>query len=418
MTESKYPMLAVADALAIVLRETTPLPALAVPLAAARGRVLADPIHAADALPPFRASVKDGYAVVAADGPGSYPVIGEVTAGREAGFTLTPGHVAYITTGAPLPPGADAVVMVEESKQLPTINGQPHVRIGAAVKAGDDVRPVGFDVAAGQEVLAGGTRLGAAEIGLLATVGAVTVRVHPAPRVAILSTGDELVEAGAPLGPGQIRDSNRPTLAAAVEAAGGAVLDLGIAGDTLAAIETALARGLAEADVLLTSGGVSMGNLDLIKPLLDRLGHVHFGRLRMKPGKPCTFATAEVAGRTRLIFGLPGNPVSSLVTFYLLGVPALRKLAGRPDPELTRVQVCLSAPLQLDAYRPEYHRATIHWDRSLHDGRGGLLAASTGMQASSRLLNMRSANALLELPQGDGVLDAGTTVSALLIDEI
>ncbi len=161
---------------------------------------------------------------------------------------------------------------------------------------------------------------------------------------------------------------------------------------------------LAEADMLLTSGGVSMGNLDLIKPLLDRLGRVHFGRLRMKPGKPCTFATVEVAGRHRLVFGLPGNPVSSLVTFYLLGVPALRKLAGRPDPELTRVQVCLSEPLRLDAYRPEYHRATIHWDRSLHDGRGGLLAASTGNQASSRLLSMRSANALLELPQGDGVL--------------
>ncbi len=418
MTESNYPMLAVADALAIVLRETTPLPAVPVPLSAARGRILADAVHAADALPPFRASVKDGYAVVAADGPGSYPVIGEVTAGREAAFTVSPGSVAYITTGAPLPPGADAVVMVEETEQLPAVNRQPHVRIGVAVRPGDDVRPVGFDVAAGQEVLAAGTRLGAAEIGLLATVGAATVRVHPAPRVAILSTGDELVEAGVPLGAGQIRDSNRPTLAAAVEAAGGTVLDLGIAGDTPAAIEAALARGLAEADVLLTSGGVSMGNLDLIKPLLDRLGHVHFGRLRMKPGKPCTFATAEVAGRTRLVFGLPGNPVSSLVTFYLLGVPALRKLAGRPEPGLTRVEVCLSEPLRLDAYRPEYHRATIRWDASLHDGRGGLLAVSTGMQASSRLLSMRSANALLELPQGEGVLDAGATVTALLIDEI
>ncbi|MCB0054407.1 MAG: hypothetical protein KDE24_33220, partial [Caldilinea sp.] len=161
------------------------------------------------------------------------------------------------------------------------------------------------------------------------------------------------------LNAGQIRDSNRPTLAAAVEAAGGIVVDLGIAGDTQPAIEAALARGLAEADVLLTSGGVSMGNLDLIKPLLDRLGQVHFGRLRMKPGKPCTFATVEAGGRKRLLFGLPGNPVSSLVTFYLLGVPALRKLAGRPEPSLTRVQVCLSEPLRLDAYRPEYHRATV-----------------------------------------------------------
>ena len=161
-----------------------------------------------------------------------------------------------------------------------------------------------------------------------------------------------------------------------------------------------------------------MGNRDLIKPLLDRLGHVHFGRLRMKPGKPCTFATVAAGGRKRLIFGLPGNPVSSLVTFYLLGAPALRKLAGRPDPMLTRVQVCLSEPLRLDPYRPEYHRATVRWENTLYDGRGGLLAVSTGMQASSRLLSMRSANALLELPQGSGVLEAGSTVTALLIDEI
>lgn len=418
MTESNYPMLAVADALAIVLRQTTALPASNVPLSSARGRVLAEDVTAPDPLPPFAASVKDGYAVIAADGPGIYPVIGEVTAGRLADFAVTPGSVAYITTGAPLPRGADAVVMVEETESLPAADGRTNVRINSAVRPGDDVRPVGFDVAAGQQVLAAGTRLGAAEIGLLATVGAATVSVHPAPRVAILSTGDELVEAGTPPGAGQIRDSNRPTLAAAVEAAGGIVVDLGIAGDTQGAIEAALARGLAEADVLLTSGGVSMGNLDLIKPLLDRLGHVHFGRLRMKPGKPCTFATVEEGGRKRLLFGLPGNPVSSLVTFYLLGVPALRKLAGRLEPTLSRVQVCLSGPLRLDAYRPEYHRATVRWEPSLHDGRGGLLAVSTGMQASSRLLSMRSANALLELPQGDGTLETGATVTALLIDEI
>ena len=418
MTESNYPMLAVADALAIVLRETIALPASHVPLGSARGRVLAEDVTAPDPLPPFPASVKDGYAVVAADGPGIYPVIGEVTAGRMADFAMAPGSVAYITTGAPLPRGADAVVMVEETESLPAAGGRTIVRINSAVRPGDDVRPVGFDVAAGQQVLAAGTRLGAAEIGLLATVGAATVSVHPAPRVAILSTGDELVEVGTLLNAGQIRDSNRPTLAAAVEAAGGIVVDLGIAGDTQPAIEAALARGLAEADVLLTSGGVSMGNLDLIKPLLDRLGQVHFGRLRMKPGKPCTFATVEAGGRKRLLFGLPGNPVSSLVTFYLLGVPALRKLAGRPEPGLTRVQVCLSEPLRLDAYRPEYHRATVRWEPSLHDGRGGLLAVSTGMQASSRLLSMRSANALLELPQGDGVLEVGATATALLIDEI
>jgi len=419
MTESNDPMLAVADALAIVLRETIPLPASTVPIHAARGLVLAEDVAAPDALPPFPASVKDGYAVVAADGPGTYPVIGEVTAGRMADFVVTPGTLAYITTGAPLPPGANAVVMVEKTEILPAIDGrQLRVRIGAAVQPGDDVRPVGYDVAAGQKILAAGTCLGAAEIGLLAAVGAARVNVHPPPRVAILSTGDELVEAGTPLNPGQIRDSNRSALAAAVAAAGGLVVDLGIVGDTRAAIEETVARGLTEADVLITSGGVSKGNRDLIKPLLDRLGHVHFGWLHMKPGKPCTFATMDTDGRKRLLFGLPGNPASSLVAFYLLGTPALRKLAGRPKPMLTRVQVCLDEPLPLDADRPEYHRATVRWENALHGGRGGLLAVSTGMQASSRLLSMRSANALLELPQGRGVLEAGSAVTALLIDEI
>jgi gephyrin len=157
--------------------------------------------------------------------------------------------------------------------------------------------------------------------------------------------------------------------------------------------------------------------LDLVKPLLEGRGQVHFGRIRMKPGKPVTFATVEVAGRRRLVFGLPGNPVSSLVTFYLLAVPAIRKLAGWPDPHLRRVQAVLDQPLPLDAYRPEYHRATLRWDAALHDGRGGYRAVSTGSQASSRLLSLRTANALLELPQAEGTLPAGSVVSALWIGD-
>ena len=412
-------MLAVETALAIVLEQAAPLAPIRTPIAAARGRILAEAVNATAPLPPFPASVKDGYAVVAGDGPGAYPVIGAVTAGRVADFTVQPGTVAYITTGAPLPPGADAVVMVEETETIDaTDGGQRLVQIRATVKPGADVRPIGFDVAVGQEVLPAGTLLGAAELGLLATIGVAQVNVHPAPRVAILSSGDELVETGTPLGPGQIYDSNRRTLIAAVEALGGGVVDLGIAGDSATALAAAVERGLAEADILLTSGGVSMGDLDLLKPLLDHIGVVHFGRLRMKPGKPCTFATVERDGRQKLIFALPGNPVSSLVTFYLLAAPALRKLAGWRNPQLTRVQVCLSQPLRLDPYRPEYHRATVRWESSLHEGRGGLLADSTGNQASSRLLSMRSANALLELPQGEGMLEAGATVTALLIGDV
>jgi gephyrin len=416
MPESTYPMLPVADALALVLAQASPLPPVTVTLAAAQGRILAADILAQDALPPFPASVKDGYAVVAADGPGVYPVVGAATAGHMPTFTVTPGTVAYITTGAPLPAGADAVVMVEETEPLD--GDPPRVHIRARVQPHADVRPIGYDVAVGARVLPAGTRLGPAEIGILATVGQVEAPVYPQPKVALLSTGDELVDPGQPLRPGQIRDSNRATLRAVVAAAGGAPVDLGIARDDRADLDTRIRAGLTTADMLVTSGGVSMGELDYVKKLLETAGVVHFGRLRMKPGKPLTFATVEAGGRSRLVFGLPGNPVSSLVTFYLLGVPALRKLAGWPDPHLRRITVALAQPLPLDPHRPEYHRAILEWDVQAEGGRGGLVAHSTGNQASSRLLSMRSANALLELPQGEGVLPAGAAVSALLIGEL
>jgi len=340
-------------------------------------------------------------------------MIGESTAGRAPDFILLPGAVAYITTGAPLPPGADAVVMVEEVEQLP--GSPPIIRIRRAVSAGADVRPVGYDVALGEVLLPAGVQLGAAEIGLCATAGAVHVTVYPRPVVAILSTGDELVDGSAPLAPGQIRDSNRATLKAAAEAAGARVIDLGIVRDEQAALAATMSDGLAQAQMVLTSGGVSMGTLDFVKPLLAERGHVHFGRLNMKPGKPCMFATVDTPAGRRLVFGLPGNPVSSLVTFYLLGVPALRKLAGHPQPALARVQAHLAQPLALDPQRPEYHRARLVWENE-RDGAGGrYLAFSTGNQASSRLLSMKGANALLELPQSNETLPAGATVSALII---
>ncbi|MCB0128828.1 MAG: hypothetical protein KDE58_41465, partial [Caldilineaceae bacterium] len=360
-TESPYPMLAVDDALGRVLAEVAALPAQVTSLADAVGLFLTEAICAAEPLPPFRASVKDGYAVVAADGPGEYPIAEAVTAGRPAAARLQPGHVAYITTGAPVPDGADAVVMVEETRPLGERVGRRFVRIDRQVAPGDDIRPIGYDIAEGQEVLAAGNRLDSAEIGLLATVGVIQVPVHPRPRVAILSTGDELVEPNQKPGPGQIRDSNRAMLAAAVVAAGGEPVDLGIAADQPQSLRQQLLAGFAAGDILLTSGGVSMGELDLIKPILEAVGTVHFGRILMKPGKPLTFATVPVATKPRptLVFGLPGNPVSSLVTFQLFVVPTIRKLAGWPDPHLRRVQAVLTQPLRLDPARPEYHRATL-----------------------------------------------------------
>ncbi|MBK8045785.1 MAG: molybdopterin molybdotransferase MoeA [Anaerolineales bacterium] len=416
--EPTPPMLPVAEALAIVLGQIAPLAGESVSLPDAIGRVLAAAVVASDPLPPFAASVKDGYAVVASDGPGDYRIVGEATAGHVPNFVIRPGEVAYITTGAPMPTGADAVVMVEESELLPLQAGAPRVRIHTGVKPGADVRPIGYDVTAGETVLPAGIRLGPAEIGVIATVGRAQVQVHRQPVVAVLSTGDELADLQRPAGPGQIRDSNRYALAAAVRAVGANVVDLGIAPDDAGMLEEYVLRGLNVADVLLTSGGVSMGDRDYMKPLFRKLGEVHFERLWMKPGKPMTFATAEVAGRRRLIFGLPGNPVSSLVTFYLLGVPALRKLAGARDPHWHRVQATLAQPLALDGYRPEYHRAMLRWSQELHGGLGGVLATSTGNQASSRILSLRSANGLLELPHGEGVLPAGATVTALLIGEL
>ena len=413
-TRSPYSMLSVEDALNVTLTQARlPAPERR-PLSKVRGAILAADIAAQEPLPPFPASTKDGYAVVAADGPGDYALIGEVSAGALADFAVEPGTVAYITTGAPLPEGADAVVMIEETERLETDADPPLVRIRQQVQSGDDVRPVGVDVKAGQRVLAAGERLDPAEIGLLATAGIVDVPVYPRPKVAVLSTGDELVEPGEPPGPGQIRDSNRAMLLAAIGAVGGEPVDLGISGDTQEALEARVEQGLEQADILLTSGGVSMGDLDLVKPLLEHAGTVHYGRVRMKPGKPVTFATADVEQGRRLVFGLPGNPVSSLVTFYLFVVPALRKMAGWPDPRLRQVQARLAQPLPLDAFRPEYHRATLSWDSD----QACFVAASTGSQASSRLLSMRTANALLALPQREGVMAAGEAVDAFLIGEL
>lgn len=391
----------VEEALRRVLDATPTLPPARVPLTEAYGLVLAEPLVAEEDLPPFPAATMDGYAVVAADGPGWRELIGEQLAGYVADLTVRPGTVARITTGSPLPPGADAVVMVERTRE---VDGRVEIQ-QERIEPGLNVRPVGVDMARGQQVLAAGTAIGPAETGLLASLGQADVLVHPRPRVAVLSTGDELVEPWERPGPGQIRDANRYALSCALAELRVPVVRSAIAVDEVDATRARLAEALAAADVLLTSGGVSMGQLDLVKVLLDELAEVRFGRIFMKPGKPLHFA---VTPERKLVFGLPGNPVSALVGMEIFVRPALLQLAGRPHPVRPRLAVALAHPIT-PGDRPEFQRAVV---RQGADGR--LVAATTGAQASSRLASLVGANALLALPARRAPFEAGEQVEAIL----
>nr|XP_027105046.1 molybdopterin biosynthesis protein CNX1-like isoform X1 [Coffea arabica] len=421
-------MISVDEALQIVLSQSQKLPPITVPLKDALGKILAEDIHAPDPLPPYPASVKDGYAVVASDGPGEYPVITESRAGNDGfGVTVTSGTVAYVTTGGPIPDGADAVVQVEDTELLENAAAEPkRVRILKQINPGVDIRPVGFDITKGDLVLKSGEHLDAAEIGLLATVGVMMVKVYPAPTIAVLSTGDELVEPTvACLTRGQIRDSNRAMVIAAASQQQCKVIDLGIACDDKAKIDSALESAVsAGADLIITSGGVSMGDRDYVKPLLQKRGKIYFDKVRMKPGKPLTFAemvhgpTDDMRSNKVLAFGLPGNPVSALVCFNLFVIPAIRRLSGWANPQLPRVHARLKQSIKTDPIRPEFHRAIISWELDNANGSPGFAADSTGTQMSSRLMSMKSANALLELPASGKLMPVGTFVSAIVISDI
>ncbi|MGB0389029.1 MAG: gephyrin-like molybdotransferase Glp [Ardenticatenaceae bacterium] len=404
MRESPYPMISVDEALRRVMANVAGLPVVTRRFDEALGWVLAEDVMAADPLPPFRASTVDGFAVVAADGAGERELIGEQFAGYDAQLQLQPGQAARITTGAPVPNGADAVMMVEWS-----IEEAERVRFTREVKSGDFIRPIGSDIAQGQTILKAGTQLGAPEIGLLATVGATSVSVHRRPVVGVMSTGDELVDPEQTPGPGQIRDSNRFSLIACLREAGAEALDLGIAPDSREALRDFMQAGVARCDALLTSGGVSMGELDLVKPLLEELGTVHFGRVNTKPGKPVTFATLDGTP----FFAMPGNPVSSLVSFEVFVRPALRKMSGLPQPKWhrPRVPAILAHKTRHTAARTEFQRATIHFNPSARH----FYANTTGSQQSSRLLSMVGANALIILPHGKADFQAGEQVEAMII---
>jgi molybdenum cofactor synthesis domain-containing protein len=388
-------------ALDIVLKHVHPLSPQRVSTFEALGLVLAQEVIAQEDLPPFPCSAKDGFAVIASDTTNPRRLIGEQTAGYVADLRVEEGTCVRITTGAPLPPGADAVIMVEYTQEA---NGM--ITLQRQVAPGADVRPVGQDLARGQRVLEAGMSIGPQEIGLLAGLGCTAIEAYPPPRVAVLSTGNEIVEPDAQPGPGQIRDSNRYALMAAIQRAGAQPVSLGIGGDKTDELWSKMAEGLATCDALITSGGVSMGKMDLLKPLLERRGRVHFGRVNMKPGKPLTFATVD----GKPVFALPGFPVSSLVSFELFVRPALLKMRGQHRILRPRVPVTLADTLYGDAGRPEFHR--VHLWRE----QGTFLARTTGLQTSGRLLSMVGANGLLVLPQRDEPFTAGETVTAILLD--
>ncbi|HZQ28719.1 MAG TPA: gephyrin-like molybdotransferase Glp, partial [Acidimicrobiales bacterium] len=360
-------------------------------------------------VPPFANTAMDGFAVHAADTPGTLTIVGTLPAGAEPTLAVGDGEAIRIMTGAPIPAGADAVVMVEQTS---TADDGTTVVIEATAEPGDHVRPAGEDVPAGAEVFPAGTVLGPGHLGVLASVGAVDVAVYRRPRVGVLSTGDELVDDDRPLRPGQIRDANRHTLLALLSQAGYDAVDLGIAPDDESAITAAFEQGLSSCDALITSGGVSVGDFDYVKVVLDKLSGggdaMRWMQIAIKPAKPLAFGVVDGVP----VFGLPGNPVSSMVSFELFARPGLRQMQGHPRPVPPTVAAIAGQDLRR---RPD---GKLHFVRVVAspppDGSGGLEVRSSGGQASNLLRSMALANALAVLPDGDGVAE-GERVDVLLL---
>ena len=419
MRASAYPLVEVDAAAALVLERTPVLGVERVALAHCVDRVLAEDLVAPSSLPAFPSSAVDGYAVRAADAGKPLRVLGESAAGRPFAGRVEPGTAARILTGGALPDGADCVVMVEDVE----LEGEV-VTTPTPLRAGSNFHAPGADLRAGELVVAAGTQLGAAEIGLAAALGFPRLPVRRRPRVALMSTGDELVEVGEKPGRGQIVDSNRWALLAALREAGAEIRGLGIAPDEPEPLRKLVVDALREVDVLVTSGGVSVGTHDLVKPLLESLGEVHVGRVKLKPGKPFTFATIPanaplpsplppggegVAGREKLAFGLPGFPVSSLVTFEVFVRPALRKMQGFSKLQRPTLPVRLAYDARASADRTEFQRVTLRRDGL------EMVAETTGSQSSSRLMSLVGAHALVRIPPGDQGIKAGSVVEALIL---
>ncbi len=438
---SPYPMLSVADAVTRILEQSpAPTPETRDMGPDLVGAVIAEDIKAAEAVPAYRASIVDGYAVIVSDNKddrqnlqGTFPVA-SVSHAQASSMppALKEGEIARITTGAPLPENSNAVVMVEDTVIASTtedkIEEETVEILTDELDVGENVREPGSDIEFGDMVLEKGTRVTSigGELGVLAAAGIRKVPVYRQPRAGVMSTGDEVTDISynGKLEGGMIRDSNRPSLLALLQGWGlcEEVVDLEVAKDTPHnELEDKIREGfrLHDLDVIVTTGGVSMGELDLLKPTIERSlgGTVHFGRVSMKPGKPTTFASVPFKeskdGRKekRLIFGLPGNPASAIVTANLFLLPCLQKMNGMEGKGLERVRVTVEEKIKCDKARVEYHRVVVNVDEK--DGR--LVARSTGMQRSSRVGSLASATALLVLPQKEGFVEAGGSCEALMM---
>ena len=397
-------MLPYKDALTQILAQAATLPPVQTPLADALGLVLAEELTTPQDLPPFDNSSMDGFAVRFADVeavPATLPVAGEIAAGALDIPALAPGHALRIMTGAPVPDGADTVVPVEDTQA----QADGRVTFMEAAEVGQHIRRAGEEVRRGSVVVPKGSRLRPAEIGMAATVGRATVSAHPKPRVAVISTGDELVSPGTELRRGQIYNSNAYALAAQVEDAGGVVSQRRHARDTPDALREAF-DACAGADVLITSGGVSVGDFDYVKAVFAERGTVDFWRVAIRPGKPLAFGQW---GQT-LFFGLPGNPASSMVTFELFVRPALRTLAGHSQLTRPEIEAVLTEDAEHTPGRQSYQRAVVSSQN------GAYAVRTTGAQGSGMLSPLVQANALLVLPADTAFFRAGRNVTVILLD--
>ena len=408
--------LSVREALSLVLEKVEILPAEEVSLLEALGRVLAAAVVATDDLPPFANSAMDGYAVQAADvtaasqdAPARLPVIADIAAGSSLTVNLRSSTAARIMTGAPLPPGADAVIPVEDTDEPWRGVERPlpeHIAVYRSVRAGDYVRYPGEDIRAGDAVLEEGKVLRPQEIGVLASLGVSRVAVVRRPLVAILATGDELVDVSAPLSPGKIRNSNSYAQAAQVTALGGTPVLLGVAGDTEQAVREKLADAVsAKVDLIISSAGVSVGAYDVVKAVLEDSGDIGFWRVRMRPGKPLAFGMFQDIP----YLGMPGNPVSAMVSFETFARPAILKMGGHENVARPSVQAVVLEDIRSDG-RESYLRAIVARDER------GYVARTTGGQGSHMMTSLVKANALLVVPEGVKEVAAGTVLTALMID--